>query len=61
MNVCMFLEVNRIEKNNFQSVTPELLYQVKLNIARQNGYTKQNINLLHFLAKLINCAANHHE
>ena len=55
MNVCMFLEVNRIEKNNFQSVTLELLYQVKLNIARQNGYTKQNINLLHFLAKLINC------
>ena len=40
MNVCMFLEVNRIEKNNFQSVTLELLYQVKLNIARQNGYTK---------------------
>ena len=59
MNVCMFLEVNRIE--NFQSVTLELLYQVKLNIARQNGYTKQNIILLHFLAKLINCAANHHE
>ena len=27
-----------------------LLYQVKLNIARQNGYGKQNIILPHFLA-----------
>ena len=27
-----------------------LLHKVKLNIARQNDYTKQNINVLHFLA-----------
>ena len=31
-------------------MTLVLLHQVKLNIARQNDYTKQNINVLHFLA-----------
>ena len=32
------------DKKNFRSVTLVLLYQVKLNIARQNGYAKQNIS-----------------
>ena len=44
----MFLEVNRIKKK-FRSATLLLLYQIKLNITRQNGYAKQNIILLHFL------------
>ena len=38
------------DKKNFRSATLVLLYQVKLNIARQNGYAKQSIILLHFLA-----------
>ena len=37
------------DKKNFQSMTLVLLCQVKLNIARPNGYAKQNIFLLHFL------------
>ena len=44
----MFLEVNRIKKK-FRSATLLLLYQIKLNITRQNGYAKQNIILLHLL------------
>ena len=32
------------DKKNFRSATLVLLYQVKLNIARQNGYAKQNIS-----------------
>ena len=43
----LFLEV---DKKNFRFATLALLHQVKLNIARQNDYTKQNINVLHFLA-----------
>ena len=35
------------DKKNFRSATPVLLYQVKLNIARQNGYAK---HVLYFLA-----------
>ena len=38
------------DKKNSRSPTLVLLYQVKLNIARQNGYANQNIILLHFLA-----------
>ena len=38
------------DKENFRSATLVLLYEVKLNIARQNEYAKQNIILLHFLA-----------
>ena len=38
------------DKENFRSATLVLLYEVKLNIARQNDYAKQNIILLHFLA-----------
>ena len=37
------------DKKNFQSMTLVLLCQVKLNIARPNGYAKQNKFLLHFL------------
>ena len=38
-------------KKNFRSATQVvLLYQVKLNMARQNGYGKENILLPHFLA-----------
>jgi len=44
----MFLEINRIKRI---SGLQHLYYQVKLNIARQNGYAKQNIILLHFLSK----------
>ena len=50
-SVYMFLEVKRI---NRISGLRHLYYctrsEVKLNIARQNGYAKQNIILLHFLA-----------
>ena len=53
----MFLEVNRIKRI---SGPRHLLYQVKLNIAIQNGYAKQNIIQLHFLAKK-NHAANYQE
>ena len=35
------------DKKNFRSATPVLLYRVKLNIARQNGYAK---HVLYFLA-----------
>ena len=49
--LCMFLEVKRIKRI---SGLRHLYYctrsEVKLNIARQNGYAKQNIILLHFLA-----------
>ena len=38
------------DKKNFRSATLVLLYQVKLNIVRENGFAKQNIILLHFLA-----------
>ena len=38
------------DKKNLGSATLVLLYHAKLNIARQNGYAKQNIILLHFLA-----------
>ena len=38
------------DKENFRFATLVLLYKVKLNIARQNDYAKQNIILLHFLA-----------
>ena len=49
--LCMFLEVKaQQDKKNFRSATLVLLYQVKLNIARQNSYAKQKIILLHFLA-----------
>ena len=50
-SVYMFLEVKRIKRI---SGLRHLYYctrsEVKLNIARQNGYAKQNIILLHFLA-----------
>ena len=42
----MFLEVNTIKR-----ISGPRTMQFKLNIARQNGYSKQNIILLHFLAK----------
>ena len=49
--LCMFLEVKRIKRI---SGLRHLYYctrsEVKLNIARKNGYAKQNIILLHFLA-----------
>ena len=44
--LCMFLEVNGIER--IFGLRHILLYQVKLNIPRQNGYAKQNIILLYF-------------
>ena len=50
-SVYMFIEVKRIKRI---SGLRHLYYctrsEVKLNIARQNGYAKQNIILLHFLA-----------
>ena len=49
--LCMFLEVKRIKRI---SGLRHLYYctrsEVKLHIARKNGYAKQNIILLHFLA-----------
>ena len=47
------------DKKNFRSATLVWLYQVKLNIARQNGYAKRNIILLHILAN--NRTANYKE
>ena len=46
-----FLEVKRIKRiSGLRNLYYCTRSEVKLNIARQNGYAKQNIILLHFLA-----------